>query len=507
MMNTQKNSLLKQGKIIFSYDYIFNLTMQNSRTKLHLFHIEHQRMELANKYSLGRKLRLSWLVSIGLLLVPGIRATAVQKPNFILILTDDQGWTSSSQLMDDQIPNSKSDYYETPNIERLASKGIRFTNGYAPCALCCPSRRSILFGQTPMRQGDDEQFKKNFNPGNSIQLSIPSLLKSIDPNYRTAHYGKWDLRADIFPEDAGYDESDGNTGNKNGDVSSGKDTKFTALFLNNDPKRIETITDRAVNFMERQVKNGHPFYLQISHYATHVDIQTKEETYKKYLQKKKGDIHSNPGWAGMLENLDSGIGEIMDEINQLGIADNTYLILMSDNGGVEFIPPVGNKFDHPSVFKSHPRNYPLRGGKWTLYEGGIRVPFIVYGPRIKPGIQCDVPVAGWDILPTLSDLAENPDLLPDNLDGTSLRPLLENGNTLKREREGLIFHYFGKSHSAIRLGDYKLIRFWDLKRTELYDLKKDPGELNDLSQKYPEKVSELERLLSNYMEHVHAKPF
>ena len=209
----------------------------------------------------------------------------------------------------------------------------------------------------------------------------------------------------------------------------------------------------------------------------------------------------------MLENLDSGVGKIIDEINQLGIADNTYLILMSDNGGVEFIPPVGNKFDHPSVFKSHSRNYPLRGGKWTLYEGGIRVPFIVFGPRKKPGTQFYVAVAGWDILPTLSDLAENPDLLPDNLDGTSLRPLLENGNTLKREREGLIFHYFGKSHSAIRLGDYKLIRFWDLKRTELYDLKKDPGELNDLSQKYPEKVSELEQLLSNYMEHVHAKPF
>ena len=447
--------------------------------------------------------------SMGFLLMPVIQVIAVpqiQKPNFILILTDDMGWTCSSQLMNNNVSNSKSDYYETTNIERLAAKGVRFSNGYAPCALSCPTRRSIQFGHTPARQGDS-RFKENYHPDFKRVLSIPLMLKSVSPDYRTAHYGKWDLRSDIFPEDLGYDESDGNTGNKNGDVNSTKENKFSEIFLNNDPKRIQTITERAVNFISRQVNGKHPFFLQVSHYATHVDIQTKEETYQKYLQKPKGEIHTNPGWAGMLENLDSGIGRILDRIEELGIADNTYLILMADNGGVEFIPPVKNKFDHPSVFKNHPNNYPLRGGKWTLYEGGIRVPFIVMGPRIKAGSQCDVPVTGWDILPTFSDLAGNTNPLPDNLDGTSFRPLLEKGNegTFKRKREELVFHYYGKSHSAIRSGDFKLIKFWDLKKIELYNLKEDLGELNDLSLKQPQKAKELESKLMAYLKEVNAE--
>lgn len=439
--------------------------------------------------------------------IPCVSAQPVQKPNFIFILTDDQGWTSSSQLMDNNVPNSKSDYFETPSIERLAERGMRFSNGYAPSALCCPTRRSILFGQTPMRQGDDERFRENYHPGNKVQITIPLMLKSIDPAYRTAHYGKWDMRADFFPENVGYDESDGNTGNKNGDVSSDKNSKFTAFFLNNDPKRIETITARSLDFMRRNVKSGNPFYLQISHYATHVDMQTTEELYSKYLNKKKGEIHTNPAWAGMLENLDSGIGRIIDLIDQLGIADNTYLILMADNGGVEFIPPVGNKFDHPSAFKTHSRNYPLRAGKWTLYEGGIRVPFIVAGPGIKLGSQCDVPVTGWDILPTLADLAGNKIPLPKNLDGTSFRPLLENGNSgnFTRKDDELVFHYFGKLHSAIRVGDYKLIKFWNLKKIELYNLKEDVGEINDLSKSQPDKVKELEARLIAYLKDVNAE--
>jgi arylsulfatase A len=449
------------------------------------------------------------LSAVALSLVPSFAAfsaSPVQKPNFIFILCDDLGWTSTSQRMDNRITNSRSDYYETPNMERLASQGIRFSNGYAPCALCCPTRRSIQFGQTPARQGD-LLFKDNYHPDFKKGLAIPQMLKSVSSDYRAAHYGKWDLRSDIFPEDIGYDESDGDTGNNNGDMNSSKETKWTDLFLNNDPKRMETITKRAVNFMERQVKTGHPFYLQVSHYATHVDFQTREETYQKYLQKKKGAIHNNPGFAGMLDNLDSAIGNILNKINELGIADHTYLILMTDNGGVEAFPPIKNKFDHPSVFKTPSNNYPLRGGKWTLYEGGIRVPFMVIGPGIKPGSQCDIPVTGWDILPTLSDLAGNKNPLPSNIDGTSFRPLLENGNKDKfvRNEEELVFHYFGNPHSAIRAGDFKLVKFWNLKKIELYNLKDDPGELTDLSESKPDKAKELEAKLMAYLEKVRAE--
>lgn len=435
---------------------------------------------------------------------PALSSPVGIKPNFILILTDDQGWTSSSQQMDNRIINSKSDYYETPNIERLASKGVVFSNGYAPCALCCPTRRSIQFGQTPARQGD-ARFRENYSPDSKKVTAIPQLLKSISPEYRAAHYGKWDLRADIFPEDLGYDESDGNTGNRNGAMNSTRESKWSDLFLNDDPKRIESLTDRAVNFMNRQTKSGHPFYLQVSHYATHVDIQAREETYQKFLMKKKGEYHDNPGWAAMLNDLDSGIGRIMDQIEKLGIAGHTYLILMADNGAVEFLPPVKNKFDPPSSFEKHTNNYPLRGGKWTLYEGGVRVPFMVIGPGIKAGIQCDVPVTGWDILPTLADLAGNTNPLPPNLDGTSFRPLLENKGQFKRKENELVFHYFGKSHSAIRAGDYKLVKFWNMNKIELYNLKEDAGEINDLSKKHPDKVKELEVKLMAYLKDVHAE--
>jgi arylsulfatase A len=447
--------------------------------------------------------------AIALLILPAAQVFGVQpvqKPNFILILTDDQGWTCTSQTMNSNIPDSRSDYYETPNMQRLASKGIRFSSGYAPCALCCPTRRSIQFGQTPARQGD-LFFKENYHPDYKSVPAIPQILKSISPEYRAAHYGKWDLRADIFPEDLGYDESDGNTGNRNGNMNSTKLSKFSDLFLHSDPKRIETITDRAVNFMSRQTKNGHPFYLQVSHYATHVDIQAKEETYQKFLEKKKGSIHDNPGWAAMLNDLDAGIGRILDQIEKLGIADHTYLILMADNGGVEFIPPVSNKFDPPSAFKKHTNNYPLRGGKWTLYEGGIRVPFMVIGPGIKPGSQCDIPVTGWDILPTLADLAGNSSTLPANLDGSSFRSLLVYGNEGKiiRKNDELVFHYFGRPHSAIRIGDYKLIKFWNLNKTELYNLKNDFGEINDLSKTEPGIAKELEAKLMAYLKNVNAE--
>lgn len=449
------------------------------------------------------------LSALGLCVIMAFKTlphSAEKKPNFIFILTDDQGWTSTSQLMDSRLANSKSDYYETPQIERLAAKGMRFSNGYAPCALCCPTRRSIQFGQSPARQGD-ALFKENYHPDFKKVLAIPQMLKAISADYKAAHYGKWDLRSDIFPEDLNYDESDGNTGNRNGDMNSTKDSKWTDVFLTNDPKRIETITERALNFMGRQVKSGHPFYLQVSHYATHVDYQTREETYKKYQDKKKGAVHNNPKYAGMLNDLDTGIGEILDRIDSLGIGDNTYVILMADNGAVESIPPIKNKFDHPSTLTFKTNSYPLRGGKWTLYEGGIRVPFIVIGPGIKAGSQCDVPVTGWDILPTLSDLAGNKKPLPDNLDGTSFKPLLVNGNDgkFKRKADELVFHYFGKPHSAIRVGDYKLIKFWNLKKTELYNLKDDVGERTDLAQAQPEKVKTLEAQLMAYLEKVKAE--
>jgi len=432
----------------------------------------------------------------------------VAPPNFIFILTDDQGWSSTSIGMDDRIPESKSDYFETPNIDRMGREGIRFTNGYAPAAICSPSRRSILFGQTPARLGD-ETFSENHHPySNKDQLTIPFLLKAIDPGYKTAHFGKWDLRAEIFPEDLGYDESDGDTRNAHGNLMANKEDKWDDLYINNDPKRTSSITGRAMNFMERQVRQGNPFYLQISHYAPHVDIQTRQATLDKYMKKPKGEKHNNPGWAGMLEDMDHTIGEIMDKVELLGIEGNTYIIFMADNGGVEFLPPVPSKQKmlHPETFDKPMRNSPLRGGKWTLYEGGIRVPFMVKGPGIAAGKMSHEAVGGWDILPTIGELAGYSMPLPEELDGGSFAGIIKSGGKGKvnRKNDFLVFHRYhnGYPHSAIIQGDFKAIKFWKTGKLELYNLAKDLGEVTDLYETETGKATELDIRLNAYLKEV-----
>lgn len=446
---------------------------------------------------------------VGGLIVSGALSLKAQdeslKPNFILILADDLGWSSTSMKMDDNVVESKSDYYDTPNIERMAENGLRFSRGYASAPISSPTRRSIQYGQTPVRQGEIK-FKENYHPANNTRLSIPVLLKRIDPEYKTAHYGKWDLRGDFFPEDIGYDESDGNTGNKDGNLHSDAIAKWTNFFLTSDPKKIETLTARAGNFMERQVRSNTPFYLQISHYATHVDIQANESTLDKYWRKEPGKVHANPGFAAMLEDLDAGIGKIIDKVYELGIEKNTYIIFMADNGGVELIPQTRNKMAHPSEYRRPRMNHPLRGGKWTLYEGGIRVPFIVIGPGITSGAQTNTPVTGWDLLPTIADLAGYEGTLPGDLDGGSFKEILTGNLTapITRPRGALVFHRFNDHypHSAIIMGDYKLIKLWDTDKTELYDLSEDIEEVNNLSNDLPEKVDELYAALIAYMREV-----
>lgn len=449
---------------------------------------------------------------LGGLIITGALSLKAQdeslKPNFILILADDLGWSSTSTKMDDNVAESKSDYFDTPNIERMAENGLRFSHGYASASISSPTRRSIQYGQTPVRQGDIN-FKKNYHPDNNKRLSIPELLKKIDPEYKTAHYGKWDIRSDFFPEDIGYDESDGNTGNKDGNLHSDPIAKWTNFFLTSDPKKIETLTARAQNFMERQVRSNNPFYLQISHYATHVDIQANESTLKKYWRKEPGKAHGNAGFAAMLEDLDTGIGKIIEKVYELGIEKNTYIIFMADNGGVELIPQTNSKMIHPSEYIRPRMNYPLRGGKWTLYEGGIRVPFIVMGPGITGGTQTDTPVTGWDLLPTIADLAGYKDNLPDDLDGGSFKEILT-GNlnaTIVRPQEALIFHRYNNHypHSAVIKGDYKLVKLWDTDKAELYNLSKDIGEVNNLSNDFPEKVNELFSILISYMKEVESE--
>lgn len=455
------------------------------------------------------------LALVLLCLLQGMVAYAEEadSPNFVFILVDDQGWTGTSVAMDKPGGSAKSDYFLTPNIERIATGGMRFSQGYAPSALCCPTRRSIQFGQMPIRHGDDEAFAKTYPVGNT-RLTIPRALKALNPAYRAAHFGKWDLRTELTPEHLGYDESDGNTGNFEGSIGTrfDKEGKWDRYGVMKDPKRIYSITQRAVDFMERSVDAEQPFYLQISHYATHVDMQTTQASLDAAQSRKKGARHKTPAFAGMTNDMDKGIGKVLDTLERLEITNNTYVIYMADNGGVPWIPPNRlRNLTPPERLKEPSRNYPLRGGKWVLFEGGIRVPFMVSGPGITPGSFCDTPVVGWDLLPTFAALAGNTAELTPDLDGESFAPLLKDASLKSKRPATFIFHRFnpGYPHSAIRQGRYKLVQFWtglDAKsrtawtpsivaRSQLFDLEADPGETKNLAEAMPERVEALRSLL------------
>ena len=434
--------------------------------------------------------------AISLILLSFVSGALAASPNFVVILTDDQSWVGSSLQIKPDDPRTKSDYFKTPNIERLAIMGTSFTQGYAPAPYCCPTRRSILIGQTPARhiyQKDQRNWTSNYRK----QLSIPQMLKQANPAYRTAHFGKWDMRFDdVTPEEMGYDVSDGLTGNGTG---GGKGSGGPSA--QEDPKLIWGITERTGTFMEDQTSAGHPFFVQVSHYAVHLDIFYREESLNEARNWKKGKKHSMPEFAAMTSDVDTGIGLLLDKIHDLGIENETYVFFLSDNGGRTGIPGQ----DDPEIH----RNDPLRDGKGSVYEGGVRVPFIVIGPDIENQGISHVPVTGLDILPTIADLVGYPKPLPKALDGGSLKSVLMNGGRgeVKRNNPFLIFHQAvaRSAESSLILGNYKLVKTWDKNRLELFDISKDIGEAKDLSKQIEAKTNELHHLLVNFLEEVGAE--
>jgi arylsulfatase A-like enzyme len=422
-------------------------------------------------------------------------------PNFIFILVDDQGWNGTSVQMMNTEPLSKSDYHSTPNLEKLASRGIRFSNAYASAPVCAPSRYSIQFGKTPARMSFIRVGMSSSHINHKELVSIPKALKKINKEYVAAHFGKWGIGS--IPETLGYDYSDGPTKNKDGGFVNDR-TQWNHVSVE-DPKNIFSITQKAVDFMEKNTIEKKPFYLQISHYAVHASIQSKKETFLNQAKKPLGAQHINPGFAAMTEDLDKGLGIILDKISQLGIQDNTYVIYMSDNGSVPNIP--GAK----KYTKSY--NYPLKRGKWDALEGGLRVPLVIAGPGIEFGNESQVPVSGSDILPTIKDLAGKSNFKLNEIDGGSFKSILLDPSKLKvkREVDGIFFHVPYKNgialkrpHSAVRKGDFKLVKFQDNGELFLYNLTIDKKESQNLVYHNPKKAKELEKLLMNYLKEVHA---
>ena len=422
-------------------------------------------------------------------------------PNFILILADDQGWNGTSVKMMDNESGSKSDYFETPNLELFAQSGIRFSDAYASAPVCAPSRYSIQFGKTPARLSLIRVGMNTDHIDHEGFTSVPKALKKINSQYITAHFGKWGMGSN--PSVFGYDVSDGPTKNKDGNFDNNR-SQWEHVFKK-DPKNIFSLTDRAIEFIDSSKEEEKPFYLQISHYAVHSNVESKEKSYASLKDKPIGAQQKDLGFAAMTFDLDEGLGLLLNKIKELEIEDNTYIIYMSDNGSVPNIPGA-KKYE-----KSY--NFPLSRGKWDAYEGGVRVPLIIAGPGIKNDTESATPVSGSDLLPTIIDLAGNKTIALTEIDGGSFASILLNKNNkkIKRAVDGIFFHVPYKNgialkrpHSAVRKGDYKLIKFQDDKSILLFNLVKDKMEQLNLATQKPEKVKELEKILDNYLTEVHA---
>ena len=353
------------------------------------------------------------------------------RPNFVLIVTDDQGWAGTSVCMDDRVLDHFQDRYETPAVVRLANEGMRFSAGYAAAPVCSPSRYSIQWGQSVARHGvTDVQKLFRETPAFEDRDTLAEVLKQVDETYVAAHFGKWHILGD--PGEMGFDLSDGETGNKEGGFAL-KDEYQTRL--REDPKLTNSLKQRSVAFLEQMAKEGSPFFLQISHYANHTWVVADPDDFDKQPMKKSNPMEAL--YRAMTVALDRSVEGVLDCLDRLGLAENTYVIFTSDNGAIPSLPPSK---------KPRRMNAPLTGGKWSLREGGIRVPFVVRGPGIASGDQCDVPVSGIDILPTLFELAGGDQLTTVQvMDGVSFAPLLLDAHdvatTEKLMERALTWHY------------------------------------------------------------------
>jgi arylsulfatase A-like enzyme len=464
------------------------------------------------------------LLAIGLVTaVPrsGILAGAQQtRPNIVIVNVDDMGWTDLSV--------QGSTYYETPHIDGLAAQGMRFTNAYAAAAICSPSRAALLTGRYPARLGLTDWIRSRFqggqipadrknptqyvggptqrllSPSNPLwmehdEITIAELLKRA--GYLSAHVGKWHLGTDDwYPETQGFDVNIG--GSDYGQPPSYFDPYFRKgqgdIPTLKPRKAGEYLTDReadeAVAFI--RAHHGRPFFLHLAHYAVHTPIQARDDLTARYEGKPKTN-QTNPRYAAMVHSVDQSVGRVLAALDEAGIAGRTLVIFTSDNGGL--LGPT--------------HNAPLRSGKGYPYEGGIRVPFIVRWPGVVPAATVSHAVTtGIDVLPTVASATGLALPLDRQIDGVSLLAHLRSGATTPIDRRALYWHFphYRNGHeippySIVRSGDWKLIRWSEEPRFELYNLRDDLSEARDLAAAMPERVSELDAQLSAWLRNVGAK--
>lgn len=450
--------------------------------------------------------------------------------NFVFILIDDLGWADFGCY--------GSTFYETPNIDKLASEGMRFTDAYASSPVCSPTRASIMSGKHPGRInitqwiGGAEEFETEYKgniklipPDYDHQLALEEVTLAEafkEAGYSTCFAGKWHLcdnstGQNYYPQKQGFDINRGGCHWGQPWGSNGYFSPYENSQLTDGPTGeylTDRLTDESLSFIEDNTNN--PFLLYLSHYAVHTPIQGKSAIVEKY-ETKADSLPAHDRWeyvngiktctyqdhtkyAAMIESVDEGIGRIVAKLKELGIEDNTAIIITSDNGGL-------STYADSLLITS---NLPLRYGKGWCYEGGIREPLIIKWPgQIQPGSTCSEPVTSCDFYPTMLEMAGLPLKPEQHLDGVSLVPLLKQTGSINREALYWHYpHYHGAGHKpsgAIRAGDYKLIEFLEDNHVELYNLKDDIGEMNDLSIEMPAKVNELRNKLYTWRERVDAR--
>ncbi|MCA9053457.1 MAG: sulfatase [Planctomycetaceae bacterium] len=430
--------------------------------------------------------------------IAGEAAVRSGPPNVVLVLIDDMGWADLGCY--------GSRFHETPNIDRLASEGVRFTDFYAAGAVCSPTRASIQSGQYQARLQITD-----FIPGHAFpyeKLTVPPVrgelpLDIVTPaetlheaGYVSGYFGKWHLGDDGYlPSDQGYDVSV---------VTGGR--HFSPGFRTTPKMKVpddtylgDFLTDQTLAFIKEH--RDQPFFVQLSHFAVHIPLEARTDLIEKYHQKPKPETGiNNPIYAAMVEHVDDSVGRIMTALDYLDLAGNTLLIVTSDNGGLR--QSAGGK--GPIVCS----NAPLRDEKGSLYEGGIRVPLIIRWPGVAvAGETCDEPTISTDFWATLADVAGVSPPEGQPLDGLSLRPLLETPDA-QLDRAALYWHYPHYHHSrpagAIRARDWKLIEFFDDTPAELYHLSADLSEEHDLAAEHPDRVQNLRQRLAAWRKQVGA---
>jgi arylsulfatase A len=453
-------------------------------------------------------------------------AAAPARPNVILIVIDDMGWADSTVY--------GSSFYETPAIDRLAKEGARFTNFYAAGSVCSPTRASVMTGQYPARigitdwiGGDDTgvvQPPPNLDHLPLEQQTIGEAFAAA--GYATGYIGKWHLGVGPFmPSGQGFafTKAVNNAGQPAAYFFPYKDPKWEAVDVPDlpDGHEGEYLTDRltseAVAFIGR--RRIQPFFLVLAHYAVHTPIQAQAELKARYegkaaalygttqasMRSERGATtktrQDNPAYAAMIESVDRSVAALLDTLERSGLAKNTVVMFVSDNGGLSTL--AGPRAGAPTA------NLPLRAGKGWLYEGGIRVPAIIRGPGVKAGAVIAEPAVTTDVYPTLLSLAGLEPRPAQHLDGVNLGPLVRGEGSIARDAIFFHFpHYHGsgsRPSSAVRAGDWKLVEWLEDGRVELFNLARDPGESRDVSGEEPAVTARLKARLEAWRAEVHAK--